>query len=81
MHSFVWGETYPDFMMLSCRWLVSRCRLADATHWRKMVMDAIETIRNGKEENSAEPQQGLRTAVDLLLIAGSAPLHAKLSDT
>src|SRR6266849_4551294 len=41
MHSFVWGETYPEW-------------------------------KGG--EYAAEPKQGLRTALDLLLIAGSAPL-------
>src|SRR6267154_4632271 len=77
MHSFVWGETYPDFMdavmSLACQpvQIAGRNRI-----WRKMVMDAI---RNDPEwqggEYSAEPQQALRTAVDFLLIAGSAPLY------
>jgi homoserine O-acetyltransferase/O-succinyltransferase len=77
MHSFVWGETYPDFMdalmPLACQpvQIAGRNRI-----WRKMVMDAI---RNDPEwrggEYSAEPQQALRTALDLLLIAGSAPLY------
>jgi len=77
MHSFVWGETLPGFMdalmPLACLpiQIAGRNRI-----WRKMVMDAI---RNDPEwrggEYSAEPQQALRTALDLLLIAGSAPLY------
>src|SRR2546428_2496061 len=77
MHSFVWGETYSDFMdglmPLACQpvQIAGRNRI-----WRKMVMDAI---RNDPEwqggEYSREPQQALRTALDFLLIAGSAPLH------
>jgi homoserine O-acetyltransferase len=77
MHSFVWGETHPDFMdalmPLACQpvQIAGRNRI-----WRKMVMDAI---RNDPEwrggEYSAEPRQALRTALDLLLIAGSAPLY------
>jgi homoserine O-acetyltransferase len=44
--------------------------------WRKMVMDAIRNDPEWKGgEYAAEPQQGLRTALDLLLIAGSAPLY------
>jgi homoserine O-acetyltransferase len=44
--------------------------------WRKMVMDAIRNDPEWKGgEYSAEPQQALRTALDLLLIAGSAPLY------
>jgi homoserine O-acetyltransferase len=40
-----------------------------------MVMDAIRNDPEWKGgEYTAEPQQSLRTALDLLLIAGSAPL-------
>src|SRR6266478_2359870 len=77
MHSFVWGETYPDFMdalmPLACQpvQIAGRNRI-----WRKMVMDAIRNDPEWKGgEYSAEPQQALRTAVDFLLIAGSAPLY------
>jgi len=77
MHSFVWGETYPDFMdalmPLACQpvQIAGRNRI-----WRKMVMDAIRNDPDWKGgEYSAEPQQALRTALNLLLIAGSAPLY------
>src|SRR5215472_4157011 len=77
MHSFVWGEKYPDFMdalmPLACQpvQIAGRNRI-----WRKMVMDAIRNDPEWKGgEYSTEPQQGLRTALDLLLIAGSAPLY------
>ncbi|HXN53900.1 MAG TPA: alpha/beta fold hydrolase [Candidatus Acidoferrum sp.] len=76
MHSFVWGETYPEFMdalmPLACQpaQIAGRNRI-----WRKMVMDAIRNDPEWKGgEYAAEPRQGLRTALDLLLIAGSAPL-------
>ena len=77
MHSFVWGETYPDFMdalmPLACQpvQIAGRNRV-----WRKMVMDAIRNDPEWKGgEYAAEPKQGVRTALDLLLIAGSAPLQ------
>jgi homoserine O-acetyltransferase len=77
MHSLVWGETYPDFMdalmPLACLpvQIAGRNRI-----WRKMVMDAIRNDPGWKGgEYSAEPQQALRTVLDLLLIAGSAPLY------
>src|SRR5216684_4498861 len=77
MHSFVWGETYPDFMdalmPLACQpvQIAGRNRV-----WRKMVMAAIRSDPEWKGgEYSAEPQQALRTALDFLLIAGSAPLY------
>jgi homoserine O-acetyltransferase len=76
MHSFVWGETYPDFMdalmPLACLpvEIAGRNRL-----WRKMVMDAIRNDPDWKGgDYTAEPQQSLRAALDLLLIAGSTPL-------
>ena len=79
MHSFEWGETYPDFMdalmPLACQpvQIAGRNRI-----WRKMVMDAIRNDPGWKGgDYSAEPQQALRTALDLLLIAGSAPLYTQ----
>lgn len=77
MHSFVWGETYPNFMdalmPLACLpvQIAGRNRI-----WRKMVMDAIRNDPEWKGgEYSAEPQQALRTALDLLMLVGSAPLY------
>ena len=77
MHSFVWGETFPGFMdalmPLACLpvQIAGRNRI-----WRKMLMDAIRNDPEWKGgDYSGEPQQALRTALDLLLIAGSAPLY------
>jgi homoserine O-acetyltransferase/O-succinyltransferase len=76
MHSFVWGETYPDFadalMPMACLpvQIAGRNRV-----WRKMLMDAIRndpTWSGGEYKD--EPKEGLRTAEDILVIAGSAPL-------
>jgi homoserine O-acetyltransferase len=75
MHSFVWGETYPDFMdalmPLACLpiQIAGRNRM-----WRKMVIDAIvnDPAWAGGEYKT-EPLGALRAAEDLLLIAGSAP--------
>src|SRR5712672_1985517 len=68
MHSFVWGETYPDFMDALMPLACAPVQIAGRNRiWRKMVMDAIRSDpgwRGG--EYSAEPQQGLRTALDLL---------------
>ena len=75
MHTWVWGETYPDFMgalmPLACQpvAIVGRNRL-----WRQMVVDAIHQDPAWKGgDYEAEPREGLRTAIDLLVIAGSAP--------
>jgi homoserine O-acetyltransferase/O-succinyltransferase len=75
MHSFVWGETHPDFMdalmPLACLpvQIAGRNRI-----WREMVMDAIRSDPAWKSgEYTSQPREALRTASDVLLIAGSAP--------
>ena len=77
MHSFVWGETWPGFMdglmPLACNTtqLAGRNRI-----WRKMAMDAIRADPAWKGGEYAEqPLAGIRTAEDLTIIAGSAPLY------
>jgi homoserine O-acetyltransferase len=76
MHSFMWGETYPDFMdalmPLACLpvQIAGRNRL-----WRAMIMDAIRSDPGWDGgDYKTEPSGALRTAADILLIAGSAPL-------
>lgn len=76
MHAFVWGETHPDFadalMPLACQptAIVGRNRL-----WRAMLMDGIRSDPAWNGGDYAEqPQQGLRTAVDMLLLAGGAAM-------
>jgi homoserine O-acetyltransferase/O-succinyltransferase len=76
MHSWVWGETYPDFMDALMPMACLPAQIAGRNRiWRKMVLDAIRSDPEWKGgDYVAEPQQSLRTALDLLLIAGSAPL-------
>ncbi len=77
MHSWVWGETYPDFvdalMPLACLpvQIAGRNRV-----WRKMAMDSIRddpAWSNG--DYATQPLAGVRFAAYLLLLAGSAPLQ------
>ncbi len=76
MHAFMWGETYPHemkaLMPLAClpTAIVGRNRL-----WRDMLIEAIKAdpAWNGGDYQ-IEPEQGLRTAEDILTLAGSAPL-------
>jgi homoserine O-acetyltransferase len=81
MHSFLWGETWPDFMdalmPLACLpvEIAGRNRL-----WRAMIVDAIrnDPAWQGGDYRT-EPVQALRTTADLLLIAGSAPIPMQLA--
>ncbi|MGB8323855.1 MAG: alpha/beta fold hydrolase [Candidatus Acidiferrum sp.] len=77
MHSWMWGETYPDamdaLMPLACQpvQVAGRNRI-----WRKMVIDGIRQDpdwTNG--DYTTEPRAALQISADFLLIAGSAPLH------
>ena len=77
MHSWVWGETYPEFMdalmPLACLpvQLAGRNRL-----WRKMVIEGIRQYPEWKDgDYTTEPRAALQISVDFLLIAGSAPLQ------
>jgi homoserine O-acetyltransferase len=76
MHSFVWGETFPAFMdalmPLACLpvEIAGRNRL-----WRKMSMDAIRTDPEWQNGDYTAQPRGLRTAIYMLFIVGSAPLQ------
>ena len=82
MHDFVWAETYPDFaqavMPLACLTvpIAGRNRL-----WRRALMDAIVKDPDWRGGDYVkQPQGALRTAADLLAIAGSAPLQMQTAD-
>ncbi len=76
MHSWVWGETYPDFMdalmPLACLpiQIAGRNRI-----WRKMIIEGIRQDPDWKNgDYTTEPSAALQISADFLLIAGSAPL-------
>jgi len=79
MQSFVWGETYPNFadalMPLAC----NAVPIAGRNRMTRYL--AIENIENDPAwshgEYTAEPIGGLRTANEMLLIMGLAPLQAQ----
>jgi homoserine O-acetyltransferase len=76
MQSFVWGETYPDFMDALAPFACLPVPIAGRN--RMMRYMAIQNIKldpawqNG--EYKTEPQNGLRGANEMLLVMGSAPL-------
>lgn len=77
MHSWMWGETYPKFMdalmPLACLpiEIAGRNRMS-----RKMIMDDIREDPAWKGGNyESEPFEGLRAAVRVLMLMGSAPVY------
>lgn len=76
MHIFVWAQKHPDFaqalMPMACLpgQIAGRNRL-----WRKMVIDAITSDPDWRGgDYKSQPIRALKTAQDLLLIAGSSPI-------
>jgi homoserine O-acetyltransferase/O-succinyltransferase len=81
MHTFMWGEAFPDFMdalmPLACLpvQIAGRNRL-----WRKLLTDAIRGDPQWLQgDYQSEPTGALRTAAGLLMIAGSAPIQMQLT--
>jgi homoserine O-acetyltransferase len=77
MHSWMWGEAFPDFMdalmPLACQpvAIAGRNRI-----WRKMIIDGIRQDPDWKNgDYTTEPRAALQIGADFLLIAGGAPLH------
>jgi homoserine O-acetyltransferase len=77
MHSFVWGETYPDFMSALMPLACEPAEIAGLNRmWRQLAINGIKADpawQNG--DYKAEPLRGLRAAENLLFVAGSAPLY------
>jgi homoserine O-acetyltransferase len=80
MHTWLWGETYPDFMdalmpLASLPGPISgRNRM-----WRKAVIDAIRTDPGWKGGEYTSQPRGLRFAAQLLFLMSSSPLQRQKS--
>jgi homoserine O-acetyltransferase len=75
MHSWLWAERYPDavdgVVPLAC--IPTQIAGRNRT-WRRMIIDDIRTDPDWKGGDYASQPRGLRAALELLFIAGSAPL-------
>ena len=76
MHSWVWGETYPDFMDALMPLACLPIQIAGRNRvWRDMVIQGIKQDPDWKNgDYTTEPRSGLQIWADFLIIAGSAPL-------
>ncbi|MES2137660.1 MAG: alpha/beta fold hydrolase [Pseudomonadota bacterium] len=77
MHAFVWGETHPDFMSALMPMACEPVEIAGLNRmWRQLAIDGIEADPAWKAGNyKNQPLTGLRSAENLLFVAGSAPLY------
>lgn len=77
MQSWVWGETYPQFMDALAPFACYPVALAGRNRMTRYI--AIESIKHDPAwkdgEYTAEPVEGLRGAEAMLLVMGSAPLQ------
>jgi homoserine O-acetyltransferase/O-succinyltransferase len=77
MQSFVWGETYPGFADALAPFACLPIQLAGRN--RMMRYMAIQAIRQDPAwlggEYKSEPEQGLRTANEIIVVMGSSALQ------
>jgi homoserine O-acetyltransferase len=81
MHSWVWAETYPNYMdalmPLACLpvQIAGRNRM-----WRELIVDGIRDDPEWKNgEYTTQPHAALEMAAAIQLIAGSAPIQMQKS--
>jgi homoserine O-acetyltransferase/O-succinyltransferase len=80
MQSWVWGETYPQFMDALAPFACYPVELAGRNRMTRYI--AIESIEHDPVWNHGEystpPIEGLRGAEAMLLVMGSAPLQMQM---
>ncbi|HYJ47396.1 MAG TPA: alpha/beta fold hydrolase [Pyrinomonadaceae bacterium] len=77
MQTWVWGETYPDFMDALMPLASLPVEIAGRNRvLRRMILDAIRNDPAWQGgDYQTEPQEGLTSAINILLLMGSSPLQ------
>jgi homoserine O-acetyltransferase len=77
MHSWIWGETYPEFMDAMMPLACLPVQIAGRNRvWRKLVMDGIRNDPNWKGgEYTAQPREGMEVAAAMFYIAAGSALQ------
>lgn len=77
MQSFVWGETYPDFMDALAPFACLPVPIAGRNRMMRYLI--IENVKNDPAwkggEYAEEPKLGVRSAMELWMVMGSSPLQ------
>jgi homoserine O-acetyltransferase len=75
MHTWMWGEQYPDFMDALMPLASVPSQIAGRNRvWRRIAIDAIRQDPEWKGGDYATEPQGLRTAAQMLWLVGSNPV-------
>jgi homoserine O-acetyltransferase/O-succinyltransferase len=77
MQTWVWGETYPDFMDALMPLASLPVEIAGRNRiMRRMILDAIRSdLAWQGGDYKEQPREGLTSALNILLLMGSAPLQ------
>ncbi len=76
MHTWVWGETYPDFMDALLPLASLPAPIAGRNRmWRSMAMDLIRGDSEWKGGDYAAQPRGLKGALALMLLVSGSPLQ------
>ena len=76
MHSFMWAESYPEFMDAAMPLACLPVQIAGRNRMmRKMMMDAIRKDPEWMNGEYKQQPSGMRTVFDLFLVMTSSPLQ------
>jgi homoserine O-acetyltransferase len=76
MQTWVWGETYPDFMDALMPLASLPVEIAGRNRMmRRMILDAIRTDPEWRQGEYQTQPHGLVSAIHMLVIMGSSPLQ------
>lgn len=76
MHTWLWGETHPDFMDALLPLASLPTQIAGRNRaWRRMIIDAIRTDPEWRNGEYATQPHGLRLAAEVLWFMGSNPIQ------
>jgi homoserine O-acetyltransferase/O-succinyltransferase len=76
MHSWIWLETYPDFMDAAMPLACLPVEIAGRNRiMRQMIMDAIRTDPGWSNGDYREQPAGLKTAAEIILLMSSSPFE------
>lgn len=76
MHTWMWGEAYPDFMDALMPLASLPVQIAGRNRMmRRMYMDAIRNDPEWNDGNYTRQPRGLADAIHILIVMGSSPLQ------
>jgi homoserine O-acetyltransferase len=77
MHSWMWGEAYPDFMDAMMPLACQPVAIAGRNRaWRKMIIGAIHSDPDWKNgEYTSEPRTSMQVAAEMFYIAAGSALQ------